>query len=108
MGVLAGWWGYPLAHGLEAFPKALAVHGIGLNSLHKFDRLKTANDRFVVTPNNLTIDAYGILDVTRGPVVVGTCPALPGAPVVHLWLIPIEGVGDGAGASGLIGASLPG
>ena len=70
LGVLAGWWGYPLAHGLEAFPKALAVHGIGLNSLHKFDRLKTANDRFVVTPNNLTIDAYGILDVTRGPVVV--------------------------------------
>jgi hypothetical protein len=34
------------------------------------DRLKTAEDRFVVTPNNLTIDAYAILDLADGPVVV--------------------------------------
>jgi hypothetical protein len=45
------------------------VHGLRLNSLQNFDRLKTAEDRFVVTPNNLTIDSYGIVDVSRGPVV---------------------------------------
>ena len=70
LGVQAGLWGYPLAHRVEAFPRALDVEGAGHNSFRKFDRLKTADDRFVVTPNNLTIDAYGILDLTDGPVVV--------------------------------------
>jgi hypothetical protein len=35
LGVQAGLWGYPLTHRVDAFPKALAVHGIGLNSLQK-------------------------------------------------------------------------
>lgn len=51
-------------------PPTLTVQGIGPNSFQKFDRLKTAADRFVVTPNNLTIDAYAILDVSDGPVVL--------------------------------------
>ena len=63
-------WGYPLAHRIDAFPKALAVKGIGYNSFQRFERLKTADDRFVVTPNNLTVDSYAIFDVTDGPVVV--------------------------------------
>jgi hypothetical protein len=62
--------GYPFAHRLAAFPLTLQVKGIGLNSFQKFDRLKTAEDRFVVTPNNLTIDAYAIFDTTRGPLVM--------------------------------------
>ena len=70
LGVQAGLWGYPLAHRVEAFPAALEAKGIGHNSFRKFDRLKTAEDRFVVTPNNLTIDAYAILDVADGPVVL--------------------------------------
>ena len=70
LGVQAGRCGYPLVHRVEAFPSALEVKGIGHNSFRKFDRLKTAEDRFVVTPNNLTIDAYGILDVADGPVVL--------------------------------------
>jgi hypothetical protein len=70
LAVQAGLWGYPLAHRIEAFPAVLQVKGIGLNSFRKFDQLKTADDRFVVTPNNLTIDAYAIVDLTRGPVVV--------------------------------------
>ena len=57
LGVQAGLWGYPLAHRVEAFLRTLEVKGIGHNSFRKFDRLKTADDRFVVTPNNLTIDA---------------------------------------------------
>jgi hypothetical protein len=67
LGVQAGLWGYPLAHRVEAFPRTLEVKGIGRNSFQKFDRLKTAGDRFVVTPNNLAIDGYAILDVADGP-----------------------------------------
>ncbi len=70
LGVQAGLWGYPLAHRIDAYPKALAVKGIGYNSFQRFERLKTAEDRFVVTPNNLTIDSYAIFDVRQGPVVV--------------------------------------
>jgi hypothetical protein len=70
LGVQAGLWGYALAHRVEAFPRTLEVKGIGHNAFRKFDRLKTADDRFVVTPNNLTIDAYAILDLADGPVVV--------------------------------------
>jgi hypothetical protein len=70
LGVQAGLWGYPLAHRVDAFPAALAVKGIGHNSFRKFDNLKTADDRFVVTPNSLTIDGYAILDLADGPVVI--------------------------------------
>jgi len=70
LGVQAGLWGYPLAHRVEAFPRTLVVKGIGRNSFQKFDRLKTSDDRFVVTPNNLTIDGYAILDLADGPVVI--------------------------------------
>ncbi len=34
-----------------------------------------AADKFVVTPNNVTIDAYAMLDLTAGPVVI-VVPAL--------------------------------
>jgi hypothetical protein len=74
LGVQAGLWGYPLAHRVEAFPRTLEVKGIGHNSFQKFDRLKTADDRFVVTPNNLTIDGYAVLDVADGPVVIHIPP----------------------------------
>jgi hypothetical protein len=70
LGVQAGLWGYPLAHRVEAFPRTLEAKVIGHNSFRKFDNLKTADDRFVVTPNNLTIDGYAILDLAAGPVVI--------------------------------------
>jgi hypothetical protein len=66
LGVQAGLWGYQLAHRVDAFPKALSVKGIGYNSFQKFARLKTGDDRFVVTPNNLTIDTHATFDVTVG------------------------------------------
>jgi hypothetical protein len=61
---------------------SLEAKGIGHNSFRKFDRLKTAEDRFVVTPNNLTIDAYAILDLAAGPVVIHV-PTLDS----HRWSI---------------------
>jgi hypothetical protein len=38
-----------------------------LNYLHKFSALKTAADRYVNTPNNVSIDAYGNADLTTEP-----------------------------------------
>ena len=70
LAVQAGLWGYPLAHRVEAFPRTLEAKGAGRNSFRKFDRLKSAEDRFVVTPNNLTIDGYALLDLADGPVVI--------------------------------------
>jgi hypothetical protein len=45
LGVQAGLWGYPLAHRVEAFPVALGVNAIGLNSFRKFGRLSPAQLR---------------------------------------------------------------
>jgi len=70
MAVQAGLWGYPLAHRVEAFPRTLEAKGAGRNSFRKFDRLKSAEDLVVVTPNNLTIDGYALLDLADGPVVI--------------------------------------
>jgi hypothetical protein len=50
--------------------EGLKAGGVGLSSFHKFTKLKTAKDRFVVTPNNVTIDAYALFDVSKEPVVV--------------------------------------
>jgi hypothetical protein len=45
LGVQAGLWGYPLARRVEAFPVALGVKAIGLNSFRKFGRLSPAQLR---------------------------------------------------------------
>ena len=79
LGVQAGLWGYPLAHRVEAFPRTLEAKGARAQRFRKFDRLKTADDRFVVTPNNLTVDAYAILDLADGPVVLNVPKLTPTA-----------------------------
>jgi Protein of unknown function (DUF1254) len=55
---------------------ALKVGAVDVNNFHKYTELKTAKDRFAVTPNNVTIDAYAAFDVTDEPVVIYV-PALP-------------------------------
>jgi hypothetical protein len=40
-----------------------------LNDFRKYSALKTAKDRHIVTPNNVTIDAYGDFDVSVEPLV---------------------------------------
>ena len=57
-------------------PDAVKVGGFYVNDLRKFTDLKTAKDRFVVTPNNVTIDCYACFDVTSEPLVVFV-PKLP-------------------------------
>ena len=71
IGVQAGLWGYPLATPGGRVPQLLSRRkALGHNSVSQFDDLKTAADRFVVTPNNLTIDATRMLDLVDGPVVL--------------------------------------
>jgi hypothetical protein len=70
LGIQACLWGTPLLEYGHTAPRTLQVGGVYINDLRKFADLKTAKDRFIVTPNNVTIDAYGHIDVTREPLVV--------------------------------------
>lgn len=70
LGLQAYLWGYPLREYSQTTPKGIAVGGSYLNDFRKYSELKTAKDRFVVTPNNVTIDAYASVDLTAEPVVV--------------------------------------
>jgi hypothetical protein len=58
-------------HTLSAGLKAGAA---GLNYFRKFPNLKTASDRFVNTPNNVSIDGYAAADLAMEPVVVRVPP----------------------------------
>jgi hypothetical protein len=70
IGLQAYLWGFPLAEYTRTEPKAVQVGGAYVNDFRKFPALKTAKDRFVVTPNNATIDAYAAVDLTAEPVVI--------------------------------------
>lgn len=70
VGLQAYLWGFPLHYYSRSSPKSVEVGGSYINDLRKYAELKTAKDKFVVTPNNVTIDAYATLDLTVEPVVV--------------------------------------
>ena len=70
VGLQAYLWGFPLHYYSRSTPKSVEVGGSYINDFRKYTELKTAKDRFVVTPNNVTIDAYGTFDVTAEPVVI--------------------------------------
>ena len=66
LGVQAYLWGYPLQFYGMVFGKTTGGgKGIGDGEFQKFATLKTAKDRFVVTPNNVTVDAYGVIDISH-------------------------------------------
>jgi len=70
LGVQAFLWGVPFREYGKTAIEGLRAGAVGYNTFRKYSSLKTAKDRFVVTPNNVTIDAYGICDVSEEPVVV--------------------------------------
>ena len=70
VGLSAYLWGFPLRYYGTTMPKTLQVGGIYLNEFRKFSDLKTAKDKFVVTPNNVTIDAYAHFDVSEEPDII--------------------------------------
>ena len=70
VGLQAYLWGYPLRYYGRSTPKSVEVGGSYINDFRKYPELKTAKDRFVVTPNNVTVDAYATLDLTAEPVII--------------------------------------
>jgi hypothetical protein len=69
-GVQAVLWGRPLAESLQTHGAALKMGGSCLSYLRRFETLKTAADKFINTPNNVSIDCYGTADLTSEPVVL--------------------------------------
>ena len=66
VGVQAALWGRPFAEYLHTVYEGMKAGAAYLNYLHKFSALKTAADRYVNTPNNVSIDAYGNADLAQG------------------------------------------
>jgi hypothetical protein len=85
LGVQAYLWGYPLRFYGGMVPGAVKVGGSYVNELRKFTDLKTAKDRFVVTPNNVTIDSYCCFDVTDEPLIV----FVPKLPIPRWYIVQI-------------------
>jgi hypothetical protein len=57
-------WGFPLQYYSRTEPKAIEVGGAYINDFRRYTALKTTAEKFVVTPSNVTIDAYATLDLT--------------------------------------------
>jgi hypothetical protein len=75
LGVQACLWGRPLVEYHKTTAAALHAGGVRVNAYRYFDDRKTAADRFVVTPNNVTLDAYCLADLRVEPLVISV-PAL--------------------------------
>lgn len=69
-GVQVALWGRPLVDNAHTLSAGLKAGAVGLNYYRKFSELKTAADKFVNTPNNVSIDAYAAADLTGEPAVV--------------------------------------
>jgi hypothetical protein len=82
VGLQAYLWGFPLRYYSRTIPKSVEVGGVYINDFRKFTELKTAKHKFVVTPNNVTIDAYAAFDVTAEQVVI-VVPGADGAALVY-------------------------
>lgn len=70
LGVQAAIWGHPLCDYVFTNAAGAKAGATYINYWHKFSTLKTAADRYVVTPNNVTIDGYGLGDLGKEPVVI--------------------------------------
>lgn len=70
VGLQAYLWGFPLQFYGQLMPASEKADVGRLDDFHKYSALKTAKDRHIVTPNNVTIDAYGDFDVSAEPLVI--------------------------------------
>ncbi len=69
-GIQAALWGRPFVDNAHTLAAGLKANAVGLNYFRKFSDLKTAADKFVNTPNNVSIGAYAAADVTSEPMVL--------------------------------------
>ncbi len=74
-GIQVALWGRPFVDIAHTFAASLKAGATGLSYFRKFPNLKTAADKFVNTPNNVSIDGYGAADLASEPVVVSV-PAI--------------------------------
>jgi hypothetical protein len=70
IGVQTAIWGRPFVDNVHTLYAGLKAGAVGLNYFRKFPNLKTAADKFVNTPNNVSIDGYACADLSSEPVVV--------------------------------------
>ena len=70
--------GRPLVDSVRTALAGVAAGVTRINSGRKSADLKTAADGYVVAPNNVSIDAYGLVDVSVEPVMISVL-ALPSA-----------------------------
>ena len=70
IGVQTAIWGRPFVDNVHTLYAGLKAGAVGLNYFRKFPNLKTAADKFVNTPNNVSIDGYACADLGSEPVVV--------------------------------------
>lgn len=70
LGVQAYLWGVPFVEYGKTVSAALNAGGSAVNAFRKFTALKTAKDRFVVTPNSVTLDGYCAFDVSEEPAAI--------------------------------------
>ncbi len=70
IGVQTAIWGRPFYDYVFTNSEGAKTGAVYINYFRKFDKLKTAADRYVVTPNNVTIDGYGLGDLSIEPLVI--------------------------------------
>lgn len=100
-GIQALLWGRPLTEYLHTTHDGAKAQASYLNYFRKYSALKTAADRFVNTPNNVSIDAYCLADLTSEPVVVNApAPQQPRYYIVQVGDAYDEIVHNIGGASG--------
>ena len=73
-GIQAALWGRPLVLYLKTLHAGLTAGAVGMNYYRKYSELKTAKDKFVNTPNNVSIDAYGAAELRAEPLVIKVPP----------------------------------
>lgn len=70
IGIQAALWGRPFALNMQTLYAGTKSGAVGVNYYRKFSELKTAADKFVNTPNNVSIDGYAVAILNSEPVVV--------------------------------------
>lgn len=75
LGLQACLWGRPLIEYAITTARSAQADGARINGFRYFDDLKDADSRFVVTPNNVSIDGYGEAVLDTEPLVISV-PAL--------------------------------
>jgi hypothetical protein len=73
-GIQAALWGRPLVLYTKTHHAGLKAGAVGANYYRKYSELKTAKDRFVNTPNNVSIDAYAGVELRDEPAVLKVPP----------------------------------